>query len=206
MSPSILGIAGSPRSDGNTDLLLREVLRGAAEAGAQTEFVAVRDLDMRPCIECNGCQKAGRCVVRDDMTEVFDKLLATDHLVFATPIFFTTVSAHAKMLIDRCQCFWSLKYVLKQPLFDPPRPERRGLFVGCCGWEKHWMFDGARRTMKALFTVLELDYAGELLYHSIDAKGDILEHPTALADAHQAGRALALGEPIRSTPTPRATH
>ena len=204
MSLSILGIAGSPRSDGNSDLLLREVLRGAAEAGAQTEFVAVRDLDMRPCIECNGCQRAGRCVVRDDMTEVFDKLLATDHLVFATPIFFTAVSAHAKMLIDRCQCFWALKYTLGQPLFDPPRPDRRGLFVGCCGWRRHSMFEGARRTMKALFHVLELDYAGELLYPSIDAKGDILAHPTAMADARRAGAALARGEPMPAPAPSRA--
>ena len=202
MAPRILGIAASPRKGGNTDLLLREVLTAAGEAGADTNLVAARDLAMRPCIECNGCQKAGRCVVRDDMTPVFDELLACDHLVFATPIFFTAVSAYAKMVIDRCQCYWSLKYVLKRPLFDPPRPGRRGLFVGCCGWHQRWMFECGRRTMKALFNVLELDYTGELLYHSIDDKGDILAHPTALADARAAGRALATGQPVASTPGP----
>jgi len=195
----ILGIAGSPRKGGNTDTLLREALRGAADAGAATEFLAARSLRMRPCIECDRCQTAGRCVVQDDALAVHEKLLATDHLIFATPIFFAAVSAQAKTLIDRCQCFWSLKYVLKRPLFDQPRPGRKGLWLACCGFDKRWMFDGPRRTMKALFNVLEFEWAGELCYKHIDAQGDIEKHPTALADAYAAGRALATGHPIRST-------
>ena len=196
MPTTILGIAGSPRKDGNTDTLLREALRGAADAGARVELVAARDLKMRPCIECNRCQTTGRCVIQDDGLALHDKLLATDHLVFATPIFFAAVSAQAKILIDRCQCFWSLKYIMNKPLFDPPRPHRKGLWLACCGFDKLWMFDGPRRTMKALFNVLDLAYAGELCYKHIDAQGDILRHPTALADAYQAGLALALGEPV----------
>ncbi|MFW6163133.1 MAG: flavodoxin family protein [Planctomycetota bacterium] len=200
MSITVLGVAASPRRDGNTDLLLQATLEAAAEAGAQTERVVVRDLDMRPCIECNGCQKTGRCVVRDDMTPVFDKLLACDALVFASPIFFAAVSAYAKRLIDRCQCFWVAKYVLDQPLHDPPRPGRRGLFLSCCGWRERWMFDCARRTFKALFNTLELDFAGELCYPGIDDKGDILDHPIAMAEARAAGAALARGDAIDSTP------
>jgi len=200
MSPSVLGIAASPRKDGNTDLLLHELLRGAAAGGADVEFLAVRTCKMRPCIECNRCQTTGRCAVQDDALEVHEKLIAADHLAFASPVFFAAVSAYAKILIDRCQCFWSLKYIMNKPLFDPPRPGRRGVFLSCCGYDKLWMFDGPRRTVKALFNVLELQYAAELCYKQIDAKGDILEHPTAMADAYQAGLALARGEPIRSTP------
>ncbi len=192
MSVTILGIAGSPRKDGNTDILLREALRGAAEAGAATEFLALRDLKMRPCIECGGCETRGRCVIPDDAQAVHAKLLAADCLVFATPIFFAAVSAQAKILIDRCQCFWALKHVLKKPLFDPPRPHRRGLWLACCGFDRQWMFDGPRRTMKALFNVLEFAWAGELCYKHVDAQGDILKHPTALADAYAAGRSLAV--------------
>jgi len=198
--PRVLGLAGSPRRGGNTDTLLAEVLRGAREAGAETELVHLRQLSMRPCIECLRCETTGRCVVQDDALAVHQKLIETDHLVFATPIFFVAVSAHSKILIDRCQCFWSLKYVLRKPLFEPPRPGRRGLFVSVCGFDKRWMFDGARRTMKALFNVLEVEYAGELCYEHIDASGDILEHPTALAEAYQAGRALATGRPLRAPP------
>ncbi|MBM4041271.1 MAG: hypothetical protein FJ290_22440 [Planctomycetes bacterium] len=88
---------------------------------------------------------------------------------------------------------------MKMPLFDPPRPGRNGLWLACCGFDKRWMFDGPRRTVKALFSVLDFAWAGELCYKHIDAQGDILHHPTALADAYQAGRALALAQPIGST-------
>ena len=189
--PSVLGIAASPRRDGNTDLMLREALRGAADAGAQTEFLALRSHKVAPCTGCDRCvANHGRCVVADAAVEIHDKLLAADHVVFASPIFFVAVSAHAKALIDRCQCFWNLKYVLREPLFDPPRPDRKGLFLSCAGSDRPWMFDGARRTIKALFNVLELGYAGEVCHLSIDAKGDAANHPTALAEAYQAGRSL----------------
>lgn len=196
ITTTVLGIAGSPRKDGNTDSLLRECLRGAADAGATVEFLAARDLKMRPCIECNRCQTTGRCIIQDDAQLVHEKLLAADHLVFATPIFFAAVSAQAKILIDRCQCFWWLKHVLKRPLFTPPRPHRRGLWLACCGFNRRWMFDGPRRTIKAVFNVLEFAWAGELCYKHIDAQGDIQRHPTALGEAFQAGRALALGLPV----------
>lgn len=190
MLPTILGIAASSRRDGNTDLLLREALRGAAEAGAETDFYAIRGHKIAPCSACDRCRLTGRCAVNDQMTEVYDKLLAADHLVFASPIFFVAVSAHAKALIDRCQCFWNLKYVIRKPLFDPPRPTRKGLFLSCCGSDRAWMFDGARRTLRAMFDVLEFQYAGDLCYTGVDPKGAVLEHPTALADAYQAGRQL----------------
>ncbi|MFW6107229.1 MAG: flavodoxin family protein [bacterium] len=203
MPHTVLGIAGSPRKDGSTDTLLREVLRGAEAGGAETEFVALRDKDLRPCMECGRCQALGRCVIQDEAVAIQDRLLAVDRVVFASPIFFVAVSAHAKVLIDRCQCFWSRKYVMGQPLFQPPRPGRKGLFVSCCGSEYRWMFDGARRTIKALFDVLEYDYAGELLYREIEGREAILDHPTALAEAHQAGIALAQERP---TPGQRAGH
>jgi len=201
LAPQILGIAGSPRKDGNTDTLLREALRGAADGGAAVEFLPLRNHKMHPCLECNRCQATGRCVIQDDVQGIHDKFLAADHIVFATPVFFAGVSAQAKIVIDRCQCFWAHKYVLGKPLFDPPRPHRSALWLACCGFDKRWMFDGPRRTMKALFNVLECPWAGELCYKHVDAQGAILSHPSALAEAYQAGLALALarGEPIRST-------
>ena len=195
MNPYVLGIAASPRREGNTDLLLRETLRGAAAAGARTEFLALREHKFSPCVECNRCQATGHCALRDGMAPLYDKLLAADHLVFATPIFFVAVSAYAMALIDRCQCFWSRKYVLCKPLFEPPRV-RRGLFLSCCGFDKPFMFHGARRTLKALFNVLEVQFAGELTFQAIDAKGDILSHPTAMAEAYQAGQQLVRGPQI----------
>jgi len=186
----VLGLAGSPRRDGNTDLLLRAALEGAEAAGAETEFLALRSMKFAPCIECGRCENTGRCTVKDDTLTVHEKLLAADHVILAAPIFFVGVSAQAKALIDRCQCFWWQKYVMKVPLFDPPRPERRGLFLSCCGSDLRWMFDGPRRVVKAFFDVTEFTYSAELLVRATDEKGAIASHPTALADAREAGRAL----------------
>ncbi|MBL7222280.1 MAG: flavodoxin family protein [Candidatus Brocadiae bacterium] len=188
--PTVLGIAGSSRRDGNTDRLLHEALRGAADAGADTELYAIRGHKLIPCAACDRCISTGRCVMKDDMQDVYPKLLGTTHLLFASPIYFTAVSTYAKMLIDRCQCFWNLKYVARKPLFDPPRPGRRGLLLSVCGSDRPWMFDGARRTLKALCDVLELEYAGDHCYINVDTKDDILDHPTALAEAYEAGRTL----------------
>ncbi len=194
MSATVLGIAASPRRNGNTDLLLHEALRGAAEAGAKTEFYPIRRHAIRPCSACDACRATGQCVQKDDMVEAYAKLLAADHLIFASPIFFVAVSADAKTFIDRCQCFWNRKYVLEKPIFDPPRPHRTGLFLSVCGSDKEWMFQGARRTVKALCDVLEYRYAGDHCFVSVDAKGAVRDHPTALAEVHQAGRALVQPE------------
>ncbi|NIR16562.1 MAG: flavodoxin family protein, partial [Desulfobacterales bacterium] len=69
-----LGIYGSPRKGGNTDQLLDKVLEGAKSGGAETSSVYARDLDMSGCIECGGCDKTGKCVVKDDMQDVYPLL------------------------------------------------------------------------------------------------------------------------------------
>ena len=70
MSKKVLGIYGSPRKRGNTDQLLDKALEGARSAGAETHGIHVRDLKMSGCIECGGCDKTGKCVVKDDMQKI----------------------------------------------------------------------------------------------------------------------------------------
>ena len=74
----VLGISSSPRADGNSDRLLREALRGAEEAGAETEYVTLRDKKIAPCVECNHCYKTGVCRVQDDYHLVFPKMIETE--------------------------------------------------------------------------------------------------------------------------------
>ena len=188
----VLGISTSPRAGGNTDLLLDEVLRGAKSAGAGTEKILLRELTVAPCIECGACERTGECVVQDDMQGLYGKLVSTDRLVLASPIYFMAHCAQAKAMIDRCQALWSRKYVLKKPLFDvPPSPPRKGMFVSVGGAKVKDVFTGAKVTMKIFFMVLEMEYACDLLYKGIDSKGEVLKHPTALKDAFEAGAAIA---------------
>jgi len=190
MALKVLGISASPRAGGNTDILLAEALRGAREAGAEVETVALRGLTIGPCTECYACAKTGVCRIEDDYQKVFAKMLEADRLVFATPVFFMSVSAQAKLLIDRCQCLWSRKYLLKQPLFaDGPR-DRRALVIAVGATRSKKMFESVRMTMKYFFDAAGFGYAANLFINQVDAAGAVRSVPQALTEAARLGRAL----------------
>lgn len=186
----VLGVCGSPRRNGNTELLLKELLRGSKDAGAQAEEILLRDLKVTPCLEIYACKKDGQCPIPDDMQTLYAKLTEVDVLVLASPIFFYTVSAHTKAFIDRCQAMWARKYLLKLPI-APGKLSRRGVFLAVGGTKGTRLFDGALLTVKYFFDALDMTLYRSLLYPSIDAKGDIIKHPTAMAEAYALGRELA---------------
>jgi len=191
VSIKVLGISTSPRLNANSDLLLRQALAGSEAAGAETEYIRLRDLNIAPCIECNSCYKKGVCVVEDDYQMLSSKILEADRLIFATPIFFMTFCAQAKTLIDRCQCLWAHKYVLKQPLITTGR-DRRAMVIAVGGTRSKKMFDCVRLTFKYFLDVLEMNYAANLFVNKVDAPGQIKQHPTAMDEAFRLGRELVL--------------
>ena len=185
----MLGIAGSPRRGGNTDLLLSEVMRGAVSKGAEVNTIILNDLKITPCQHCDACLEAGRCKVEDDMQMVYGELEAADRIVLASPIQFMTVTAQTKAMIDRCQALWARKYVLKMPPLGNRR-ERKGLFISVGGRRVANLFEPALATVRALFSILSITYAGDLLFPGVDEKGAITKHPDALHQAFLAGQKL----------------
>jgi multimeric flavodoxin WrbA len=101
MAQKILGIVGSPRRNGNTEVLVDEVLKGAEEAGAQVEKVILNELDIKPCQACNSCYKTGKCIHDDDMTELFIKMEKADAWVLGTPVYWFGPTAQFKLFLDR---------------------------------------------------------------------------------------------------------
>lgn len=97
----ILAIAGSPRKGGNSDLLCDEFLHGALDAGHSIEKVYLQDLKIGNCMACYGCRNTGCCVQKDDMPELLDKLVKADVIVLATPVYFYSMDAQMKAMIDR---------------------------------------------------------------------------------------------------------
>jgi len=184
----VLCIAGSPRRHGNTETLLDRFLAGAESAGAQVEKIVLAQLKIGGCMACDGCWDDGHCIVQDDFQPVYEKLVAADVIALATPMFFWSVPAQVKALIDRSQCQWARKFVLKAPLAATPagHARRRGAFI-CVGGSPRPYFDGVIRTVKAFFAVHEADYWRALLHEHVDAKGEILKHPTALQEAFALG-------------------
>ena len=190
----VLGLFGSPRRGGNTDLLLEEMLKGAQSKGAEIERIFLSHLDISGCRECRSCETTGNCVVQDQMQEIYAKLMEADYIILASPIFFYGVTAQAKRMIDRCQALWARKYVLKKsPIEKRGAVKRKGWFlsVGGSGGEK--AFDGAILTVRYFFDALNVEYAGELTFGRIDAQGAIKKHPSALKEAFRTGQRLVTG-------------
>jgi len=183
----VLGIMGSPRMKGNTDLLLDEALKGAESRGAETEKILADKLTISPCKEYYACLKDGKCVIKDDMDAIYDKLLSADAIIVASPMFFYTVSAQILTLISRCQALWARKYVLK----NMDIPEKKGAFIAVGATRGEKLFDGPKLTVKYFFQAINTRYDDELLIRGIDKKGEIKDHPTALADAYELGKRLA---------------
>ena len=188
--PKILAIYGSPRRNGNTALLLQKAVRGARGAGAEVEEVVLRDLKMSPCLEIYGCKKDGRCAIKDDFQNVYDQILTCKGLMLASPIFFYTVSAHTKILMDRCQSFWVKKYWIEGTAFGKLEAKRKGLFISVGATKGKKLCEGVRLTVKYFFETFDAELWRNLLYRSLDFEGDVLKHPDYLDEAYTAGKEL----------------
>ncbi len=184
----VLGIMGSPRVKGNTDLLLDEALKGAQSQGSEIEKIIVDKLKIAPCKEYYGCLRDGNCVIRDDMDNIYPKLLEADRIIIASPMFFYGVTSQLKALIDRCQAIWARKYVLKQKLSDK---ERKGAFIAVGATKGKQLFDGSILVIKYFYQAIEVSYVDELLIRGVDKKGEIKYQPTALSEAFELGKRLA---------------
>ncbi len=104
MSKNVLIISSSPRKDGNSELLCKRFLEGAVEAGNSCELISLREKKLSYCVACDACRKnGGTCAIPDDGNAILQKMLAADVIVLATPVYFFTVSAQLKTLIDRCR-------------------------------------------------------------------------------------------------------
>ena len=103
MGCTVIGYSATPRTNGNSDIMMDEILRGAAEAGATTSKTKLHGLNIQPCRACDSCQKSVEtpCVIQDDMPELLDAMLKADGIVLATPVYFFSASAQLKVFLDR---------------------------------------------------------------------------------------------------------
>lgn len=102
MSKKVLVLSGSPRKNGNSDILCDEFIKGAKESKHDVEKIFLGDKNINYCIGCYGCNRNnGVCVHKDDMAEILDKMINADIIVMATPVYFYTMDAQVKTVIDR---------------------------------------------------------------------------------------------------------
>jgi multimeric flavodoxin WrbA len=188
----VLVFNGSPRREGNTELLLSEAVRGVKEQGGEVTAYNLHTLNLKTCMNCGHCDSAGRCIIKDDMQAIHDDIRTADRIIVASPIFFFSVSAQTKILIDRGQTFWAEKYVHKNPI-KPGAHGRKGLLLLVGGMkrnEKNVGFSCSEATVRAFFRTVNVPEHVTLAYDGVDEKGAIRKHATALAEAYEAGKAL----------------
>jgi multimeric flavodoxin WrbA len=187
MNPRLLAIYGSPRKEGNTDTLMDCFLSEVEKSSYEVERVYLRDYDFSPCTECNGCARTGRCVIRDELEPLFDKLLVCERAALAYPVFFLGPPAITKAFIDRGQFLWIRKYVLG---VDPVTEgvERRAFFLsvgGFAGSEK--IFRCNISILRSFLQVCGLKYGGELVANGIEHREDVKSNEELIMRARKAG-------------------
>ncbi len=106
MGKKVLILSGSPRKGGNSDLLCDEFMKGAIESGNEVTKINVADKKVSPCSACYHCKTNGECVYKDDMAEILQQMIDSDVLVLASPVYFYSIDAQLKVVIDRTVARW----------------------------------------------------------------------------------------------------
>jgi multimeric flavodoxin WrbA len=188
----VLAVLGSPRRDGNTDILAAEFLRGAASAGFEPAYIIPTDLGMSPCDGLSQCFKTGKCVILDGMNEAYEEVLAATHILVATPVYFMGPPGSLKSFIDRFQAVWARFEILGEPRPDAAGRKGFALVVGATPDEGK-MYRPTLSIIKAFFNVTGFSYAGEIIATGLDEKIEAAERKDLLAGAFEAGREFVSG-------------
>ena len=176
---NILILSGSPRKDGNTDLLVEAFVKGASQKH-HVEVVSVHDYKVNPCLGCNACfmSKDNTCVQKDDMPLIYEKMSHADMLVIASPVYFYGLSAQLKAVIDRCH----------NPIRDTFKIKKTSLLlVGAATLPE--LFDSILAQYQLCLNFFKLKDAGRVLVHGVKDKGDI-KNTNALNEAFELGQQL----------------
>lgn len=176
----ILGIVCSPRQCGNTEILVKEVLDSARDAGAQIELIHVAGKSIAPCDACNSCVETGLCKIKDDMQAIYEALERADGVVFGTPVYYLNVSAQAKAIIDRT-------YALRS------RRKLRGKVAAGVVVARRV---GAGQVMSLLYTFFighRMMVAGTAIGYG-NRRGDVKEGPGGLPNLSALEEARAVGK------------
>jgi len=175
---NILILSGSPRKDGNTELLAEAFAKGAAEHH-HVEIVSVHDYKVNPCLGCNACFKTdGICAQKDDMALIYEKMSQTDMLVIASPVYFYSISAQLKAVIDR----------FPNPIRDSFHIKKMALLlVGAASLPE--LFDAILTEYNLCLKFFDIEDAGKVLVRGVKDKGDI-NNTNALNEAYKLGYSI----------------
>ena len=174
MSKHVLIINSSPRKGGNSETLAAFFAKGAEEAGHKVETVYLREKNYSFCKGCLACLKLGHCVIGDDAVEIAARMHDADVLVFATPVYYYSVSGQLKTMLDRAN-----------PLFDSDYAFTKAYLLATAAEDGEETVDGTVKTVQGWVDCFErCELAGTVFAGGVNDVGDIAGHP-ALEKAYQ---------------------
>ena len=185
-------VLGSPRKNGNSEILAQEVAEGLQENGGTVEYIRLNSLSIRPCQGCGGCDRTGNCVIRDDMAGIYEQVDRADRLLLVTPIYFYAPSAQAKIFIDRMQARWSRRYNLKDPFRK--NEERRGYLLATAATKGRKLFECSELIVKYMLDALDMACGESLLVSGVDDRGAVREQQDQLELARDFGVRIGCGQ------------
>lgn len=164
---NVLAIYGSHRRGQNSDILVDKVLEGIGSDVTSTERIYASSQGIKNCTACEGCYKLGRCVIEDEMQEVYKAIDKADIVVSSSPLYFYSVSSHMKKLIDRCQAVWASKYRTGSSLIS--KKHRIGYIVCTAGEpENKSRFECAVKVLELFYKCINTELIGSLLVSNVD--------------------------------------
>lgn len=188
----VLGIVCSPRVHGNTEILVQEALEAAREQGAEVELVTLAGKHISPCDACESCAKTGECRINDDMQQIYPKLLESDGIIFGSPIYFWTISAQAKALIDRTFVFSRAQRALvanTRPVHNPYQEGLRDKVGGIIVVSTRCGGTLAFEELRAFLRLHRMiDGGGAIAYG--DKKGAVKHDEQGMKEARYAGKSV----------------
>lgn len=204
----IVGIVGSPRRRMNTDTLVREALGGAASLGASTEVFYLNQMDIRPCQACRRHPAPNHCFFFDDMQKIYEVLENADGIIVGSPIYYGTVSAQLKRVIDRANCLtWIERDPDGKPLFTPrlEKVKKGGIILVSDVTEDP---SAALLPIRLFFHDARIEPVGELFIPHADAGKGARNDEVWLEQARALGMAVAraIGEANTNAPEPASRH
>ena len=174
-----LVLACSPRKNGNSDIIAHWIMDELEKNDIRAEIIFLRDYTFTSCIECNACFKDGSCHIRDDMQIFYPKLLQAKKIIIVSPVFFYSYGGKAKSFIDRLQCFWAKKFILKEHVIvdEAFRKERQTISFFCGGTDFSDTFFCIEKITKNFNLFIESQYIRSYNFPAIDDAGDIKKDP-----------------------------
>jgi len=186
MNMKILGILGSPRIGGNSDILLDQALAGARDTGAEVEKIILNQKKILGCHDCKKCNETGLCVLKDDMPEIHKKILEADAVIHSVPVYFWSMTAQMKAYLDRWCAFFDAQWKWHKAYYPQMKGKRIGLITVCGDMNVHTA-DPIVHAFKNTADFTKLRWIGTVMASATD-KGEIAGNEAAKREAFELGR------------------